>query len=216
MILKISHYIGQNEKESEGQHEMRKEITYRAEDGTVFACESECKKYENNIRRKRKEEILQEIVNIDQKIWKKYHPDWKDENTPELYQASTWLHTDIVSILLDSPDSLENILKTIKKSKYGAEIIRKYFKADAIKAEVALRKDFLSALQSVKHGSDLAGKVTYSFYPRDVEQLARLHKANKCRKKIEQLLTACNYHEICLNFISKNYEEYLLIDKICD
>ena len=154
---------------------------------------------------------MQEIVNIDRKIWEKYHPDWEEENPPELYQATMWLHTDIVSILLDFENSWVDILGIIKKSKYGAEIVKK-LSVDEIKAEVALRKDFLSALRSVKLGSALSRKVNYSFYAKDLGQLARLHKANKCRKKIEDLLTDCNYHDVCSAFINKNYEEYLACD----
>lgn len=194
---------------------MRKEIKYIANDGTTFTCESECEKYENSIRKKEKDEVLQEIINIDQKIWKKYHPDWEEDNPPELYQATTWLHTDIVSILLEFKNSWMDILGIIKKSKHGAEIIKK-LNVNEIKAEVALRKDFLSALHSAKLGSDLSRKVNYSFYAKDLGQLARLHKENKYRKKIEDLLTDCNYHDVCSAFINKNYEEYLALEKTCD
>ena len=188
---------------------MKVEKTYIADDGKRFDDENECIKYENELKQKAKNEILQEIKDLDLAIWKKYHPDYKCGDEPELYQASMWLNTDITAILIEFPESEDEVISMIKNAKHGNEIIRDYLKLDAIKKEVMIRTDFLSALQSVESGSDLSSNIGYSLSSRDLSELAKLHKSNKCRIKIEELLTSCNFHYECGKFVKEEYDEFL-------
>ena len=57
--------------------------------------------------------------------------------------------------------------------------------------------------------SFLSGPLDWSFSKRDLTELAKLHKANKCRKKIEDLLTDCNFHYESAKFHNKDYTEFL-------
>lgn len=188
---------------------MRIEKTYIADDGERFDDEIECRKYERKIREEKRNEILQEIKDLDLKIWKKYHPDYKEDNEPELYQVTMWLNTDIASIMVEFPESENDIISIIKNAKYGDEIIKDYLKLDSIRDEVMIRTDFLSALRFVKDVSDLASRIGYSLSHKDLTELAKLHKANKCRRKIENLLTSCNFHYECEKFVNKEYDEFL-------
>ncbi len=76
--------------------------------------------------------------------------------------------------------------------------------------DATIRKDFAAALKSVKHGDDLSGRLDWSFSPRDISELAKLHKAGKFRKKIEDLLTDCNFHSEYSMMTAKQYDELIL------
>lgn len=188
---------------------MKIEQTYIANDGKRFNDRNKCIKYESELREKKRNEILQEIKKLDLAIWKKYYPDYKEENEPELYQSPKWLQNDIVAIIIDFPESEKDIISIINRAKYGKEIIADYLRFDVIKNEIKVRTDFLSALCSIESGSDLSSSIQYSLSSKDLMELAKLHKANRCRRKIEELLTSCNFHYECGKFINKEYEEFL-------
>lgn len=188
---------------------MKIEQTYIADDGKRFDDKNKCMKYESELRKKKQNEILQEIKDLDLEIWKKYYPDYKEDNEPELYQAPIWLRNDIVAIIIDFHESENDIISIINRAKHGKEIIADYLKLDLIRNEVMIRTDFLSALCSVENGSDLSSSIQYSLSSKDLFELAKLHKANKCRRKIEELLTSCNFHYECGKFANKEYGEFL-------
>lgn len=188
---------------------MKIEQTYIADDGKRFDDKNKCMKYESELRKKKQNEILQEIKDLDLEIWKKYYPDYKEDNEPELYQAPIWLRNDIVAIIIDFHESENDIISIINRAKHGKEIIADYLKLDLIRNEVMIRTDFLLALCSVEYGSDLSSSIQYSLSSKDLFELAKLHKANKCRKKIEELLTSCNFHYECGKFANKEYGEFL-------
>lgn len=189
---------------------MTVEKIFIADDGKKFTNENDCRKHEKEVKEKEKNDILEEIKELDLKIWKKYHPDYKDDgNEPELYQAPMWLNTDICEIIMDFPESENDIISMIKSSKHGEKIIKDYLKMDFIKNKIRIRKDFLSALKSVKDGADLSADLEWSFSKKDLAELAKLHKANKCRRKIEELLTNCNFHYECGKFNNKEYDEFI-------
>lgn len=116
---------------------------------------------------------------------------------------------DIAAIIIEFPESKDDILSIIKASKYGNEIIKKYLDLNFIMNEVEIKANFLSALRSVKNGADLSINIDWALSPKDLTKLAKLHKANKCRRKIEELLTDCNFHYECGKFINKEYDEFL-------
>lgn len=89
---------------------MIKKISYISDDGLEFESEKECLNYEQKKKKEKVRLILEEIKNLDLEIWKKYHPDYNDENEPTLEQAPLWLSTDIESILTEFPDSEEEVL----------------------------------------------------------------------------------------------------------
>ena len=97
---------------------MIKKISYISDDGLEFESEKECLNYEQKKKKEKVRLILEEIKNLDLEIWKKYHPDYNDENEPTLEQAPLWLSTDIESILTEFPDSEEEVLVMIQKSRY--------------------------------------------------------------------------------------------------
>lgn len=70
---------------------MRIEKTYIADDGKRFDSEIECRIYEKESKKTKTKAILQEIKNLDLTIWKKYHPDYKEDDFPDLHESPTWL-----------------------------------------------------------------------------------------------------------------------------
>ena len=110
---------------------------------------------------------------------------------------------------LSFPESKDEIISTIKANPYGDKILQDYLNFDKLERNVEIRNDFLAALKSVKRGSELSGPLDWSFSKRDLTELAKLHKANKCRKKIEDLLTDCNFHYESAKFHNKDYTEFL-------
>lgn len=75
-----------------------------------------------------------------------------------------------------------------------------------------IRRDWSKALRSVKNGCELSGPIDYGFSEDDIRALAKLHKQNRFRKKIEDLLEDCNFHTECADFASGKYDEYLKED----
>ena len=190
---------------------MIKKISYISDDGLEFESEKECLNHEQKKKKEKTNQILEEIKNLDLKIWKKYHPDYNGENEPTLEQAPSWLSTDVESILTEFPDSEEEVLEMIQKSRYGEEILQKYIKMEEINKAVSVRRDFLTALKSVREGSDLSGILHFGFSKKDIRELAKIHKSGKCRTKIESLLTDCNYHTESGDFHARRYDAYLNI-----
>lgn len=75
--------------------------------------------------------------------------------------------------------------------------------------EDEIREDWETALEQVNRGSDLSSKIGYGFSKEDITELAKLHKNNICREKIEDLLTDCNFHSECGKFANGEYDEFL-------
>ena len=65
------------------------------------------------------------------------------------------------------------------------EAIRKYVSLDAAWRDAEIRRDWASALRTVKHGEDLSCEIDWAFSTRDIKNLAKLHKANRFRKKLK-------------------------------
>lgn len=175
-----------------------------ADDEITFESEIECREHE----RKVKQEILQNMKDLDLYLCKKYFPELEINAEPELFQASMWLQTDISEIMVSFPESKDEIISTIKANPYGDKILQDYLNFDKLERNVEIRNDFLAALKSVKRGSELSGPLDWSFSKRDLTELAKLHKANKCRKKIEDLLTDCNFHYESAKFKRKIIQNF--------
>ena len=72
-----------------------------------------------------------------------------------------------------------------------------------------IRNNFEYALSVVDNGSDLSKILEWHLSKEDISNLAKLHKANIYRDKIEDLLTDCNFHYECSQFSKGNYNEFL-------
>ena len=101
------------------------------------------------------------------------------------------------------------VVDLIKKNKYGNEILSKYINQNDIIDTVNIKKDFCTAFREEKDVSEIAHKLDYGLSSSDLRSLAVLHKENKCRRKIEELLTSCNFHYACAKFANKEYNEFL-------
>lgn len=51
--------------------------------------------------------------------------------------------------------------------------------------------------------------IGWSFSDEDIKELARLHKENKYREKIECLLVDCNFISEAMDFGTEKYEAYI-------
>jgi len=151
------------------------------------------------------------------KLWEIY---WKGENNSEALKRlekgkeqwflDIWIESDVKSVLKKTKMSaIDRVRELI--AEYGVKCDVEECMRDA-----RTRLDFAAALKSVRSGSDLSGRLGYSFDPSDLMELMRLHRGNKFRKKIEDLLTSCNYHGESGLLCSKKYDEYeKLVKKDC-
>ena len=190
---------------------MTTKTIYVALDGWEFQNEDECREYEQQLKKKaaaEKSSVLEKAIALDELIWKKYHPEYDGTNRPSENQVITYLRNDISKIMLEFPGSGEIIQTIIKGASCGSEILA-MLDWEKIQDNVNIRSNFYEALQSVKDGSDLAGRLWYSFSSVDIAHMAELHKSNKCRKKIEDLLACCNFHYESGKFRRHEYDEFL-------
>ena len=127
--------------------------------------------------------------------------------------AAMWLNADIPYILLkqeegDREKAEEYIKAKIDATGRAAEIY-KVINWNSIKEKVKIRSDFASALRRVKNGAELAGRLDWSFSDDDLRQLTALHRKNRFRQKIEDLLTDANFHSECILLQDRKYDELL-------
>lgn len=152
--------------------------------------------------------IFNSMLHISKRLQKKYYPDCKEQ--PTEWQVASWLNADIEDIIMNHGDEgREYVLSVIHQNMHGETILKDYIEMDRINEAIAIRKDFTSALRSVKRGTELSHKLGYGFSKADIAALAALHKSNKFRRKIEDLLEDCNFHTECGDFHEKNYDKYL-------
>ena len=67
---------------------MRKVVTYYAKDGTPFDNEVDGYTYEREQKKNYKEEIYRCAKQLDQSIWKQFHPDYSEEEDQTDLQGS--------------------------------------------------------------------------------------------------------------------------------
>ena len=119
-------------------------MKYLADDGKVFEKENDCREYEESLKKKKNEEILEEMKELDLRIWRTFHPEDISIDAPSLVLVPIWLKSDICSILIDFENSKEIILEMIHGSEYEKEILDKYLKWTDIEKNVEVRKDAYS------------------------------------------------------------------------
>ena len=136
-----------------------------------------------------------------------------DEGIPDSFTGlpEIYLQADIESAFSHSDDldatekAVLGILNRHEISSRSVSIID----VPAARRSAEVRKDWRKALRSVKCGESLSGAIGYGFFRSDIATLARLHKANRFRRKIEDLLSDCNFHTESADFADGRYEKYL-------
>ncbi len=170
-------------------------------------------------------ESFHAAARLDNAIWKRFHPEDGKEYEIDANVVFSFLESDLISVLIDKDidtDEAETFMReeflkeyelfkkkfpTETKEAFMKRISNRYWKN--IKAEIDNHRDWSAAFKSVKDGADLSGPVRDSFYQSDLYEFVRLHKANRFRKKIEELLTDCNYHGESGMLSSGMYDECL-------
>ena len=145
-------------------------------------------------------EISGECLHDDTPI-QEYQKEW----TPQILQACIALYLKRAD---DMDDAAEKVKGIIDRQPHH-EDIRQMISVDKAYREAKIRRDFEGALQSVTDGAVLSGALGYGFSHEDLTNLAFLHKNNRFRNKIEDLLTDCNFHEECEMMHSGNYSAWL-------
>ncbi|HAR80446.1 MAG TPA: hypothetical protein DCR21_06395 [Succinivibrionaceae bacterium] len=79
--------------------------------------------------------------------------------------------------------------------------------------DATIRLNWADALQRVTKGYKLSSAIGYGLTGEDIAALAALHKKNRYRKKIEDLLEDINYHTESEDFSQGRYEKYLISQK---
>ena len=149
------------------------------------------------------------IIEAIHKLWENYwsYEDWsKIEERLNQYdtitQLNMWLENDVKDALKTTKlKDVDNIRQIVNDC--NADINFEHCIKDA-----EIRLDFAAALRSVKCGDDLSGLLGWGFNKEDLINLMKLHKSNKFRTKIEDLLTDCNFHHECGLLCEKKYDEF--------
>ena len=153
--------------------------------------------------------ITHQMQNLDVLLMLHYYEN-KVITIPPEYAAYMWLSADIEAILVEyGMDEYSTIMAIINTSPCADEILSRFINVDKIFEAVEIRQDFDAALSKVKQGEELSSKIGWGFSSRDIRELALLHKKRKHRKKIEDLLTECNFHTECSDFIEGKYDQYI-------
>ena len=157
------------------------------------------------------------VQRLDEPIWKHFYPDWQPDNkVPAITDDNCFMYfmEDIKCIFRDNDidKAKEYIFEQIhlQSSAPVEAYIKEHLHVDKCIENAMIRKDFAAALRSVKHGDDLSGKLDWSLSPKDISELAKLHKAGKFRKKIENLLTDCNFRSEHRMMAAKQYNKLIL------
>ena len=157
-------------------------------------------------------ELLRSVFQASQEIGKRFfRSTWPMRNDLNVYQALNDLQADIASALerADDMQAARDVIDEIIDHTDNPAVVRQYVSIDAAWRDAEIRRDWASALRAVRHGEDLSRDIDWAFSPRDIKNLAKLHKANRFRKKIEDLLDDCNFHTEAALMSSHQYDKLL-------
>lgn len=163
------------------------------------------------------EKLDRQVCKVTDELWKHFAPEEPYESVEESrIRLACWIMEETIEFLLlkgVSLNDIENYLWAVVCDLDGAKELKDYIedkvRVDKAKRGAEIRSDFASALRGVRKGTDLSYDLGFGFSSADIANLARLHKSNKFRKKIEDLLEDCNFHRECGDFSEGNYEKYL-------
>lgn len=158
--------------------------------------------------------ITCEIRRIDKAVCRRYCAPFYN---PEAFEGSSYspynLEETITEILRGATDmnaTTDEIVAFIRyNSNKAEEILNNWVHIGRCMEDVLIRRDFSSALKRYKDARTIARILHYAFSKDDISALAKLHKGNRYRKKIEELLEDANFHTECGDFASGNYDMYL-------
>lgn len=150
-----------------------------------------------------------EIKKAIHKLWELYFNDEdlseaekRLNSVTEVWRLESWFEADVKDALRKSKlEDVETIRQIVIDSK-AAVAFRKCVE------DAEIRLDFANALRNVKHGRNLSLKLSWCFGKEDLLNLMKLHKSNRFRKKIEDLLEDCNFHTECGLLYDRKYDEY--------
>lgn len=159
----------------------------------------------------------QEIYDVLNEMWKHFYPDAEDFENPEMNKdnacfAGMSLAADMSHIFKEFGHDNEEVDTYIRQclSRFdGYDLKSIYIDVDRLKREAEIRSDWAAAFRGVKDGSDLSHDIMYGLSDADISALAKLHKRNRFRKKIEDLLEDCNFHSVYGDFSGGNYDKYI-------
>ena len=136
-------------------------------------------------------------------IYKVFSKEFYDTEDIEFAKGNPIIHmaADVESVLVKAEDTEATgarIYSTAVKTGANTEILLEVEKMiDKGKKSASIRHDWPAAFRKVRNGRELSGVIDWAFYKDDLRTFLKLHKANRFRKKIEDLLTDCNYHTFC-------------------
>lgn len=168
------------------------------------------------MKRLNKEEELIVATNLwhlDESLWKEYFEDWEGDEVPPfdaVGRAMLYLEADLEAILMKNSE--DAVRRSMERHAHGMRLLEETMECvefDKAVAAASVRKDFEGALKGVKKGRDLSEKIQWRLSDEDLMVLAGLHKDGRMRKKIEDLLTDCNFHAECSLFLMGRYDEFL-------
>lgn len=189
------------------------EIIYRADDGTEFRNQTDCLLHErmSNLSHNKVINVKLAFFDVTKKLAKKYYNEDLDESDFSILDFAKYIESIVYDNYSKNFGKL-NRLKSemegiIHKSKHSDMIMRQ-FDFDKARRKAEIRHNFADVLSKYE-GDEIAKKLEFTLWTSDLCELAKLHKANKCRKKIEDLLTDCNFHYESAKFHNKDYAEFL-------
>ena len=154
------------------------------------------------------QEALAQMCNV----YKAFSKEFYDTEDIDFAKGNPIIHmaADVESVLVKAEDAEATgarIYSAAVKAGANTEILSEIEKmVDKGKKSAAIRRDWPAAFRKVKNGRDLSRKVGWAFYEDDLRTFIKLHKANKFRKKIEDLLEDCNYHTFGSYLSEKDYD----------
>lgn len=132
------------------------------------------------------EELRRSVCQVTQEIGKRFYGgEWPMRNDNAIYQVLNILQVDIAGALerADDMQAARGMIEEIIDHTDNPAVIRQYVSLDAAWRDAEIRRDWASALRAVRHGEDLSLDIDWAFSTEDIKNLAKLHKANRFRKK---------------------------------
>lgn len=107
--------------------------------------------------------------------------------------------------LIDDADAIQTMYLDLADALEEANRAGTFSNADLL-TEQEIRDDWEAALESEMDYSEIAHAIGWGFSRDDLNTLMQLHREDRFRGKIEDLLTDCNFHTECSDWHDGNYE----------
>ncbi len=156
--------------------------------------------------------MTQESLARMRNVYKVFSKEFYNTEDIEFAKGNPIIHmeADVEFALVEAEDAEATgakIYSTAIKAGANSEVLSEVEKMiDKGKKSAAIRHDWPAAFRKVRNGRDLSMAIGWGFYKDDLRTFIKLHKANKFRKKIEDVLEDCNYHTFCGYLFEKDYD----------